>query len=141
MLSARGDGALRTFVLHLQGAIQSDRIDGVVSFCGRDASGSFAIWPGHVRMLTVLEFGLARFRCLDEGWEYLALPGAVLYFIADELFLSCRRFVRDRDFASIEKALEAELAKEEHQLKEIKTALHQMEEAMFKRLRQLGRRL
>jgi F-type H+-transporting ATPase subunit epsilon len=121
--------------------MQSERIEKVVAFSGRDASGSFAILPGHVRFLTVLEFGLARFRCLDGEWEYLALPGAVLYFVTDELFLSCRRFVRDLRFAAIEQALAAELAREEQELKEIKTSLHRMEEAMFKRLRELGKKL
>ncbi|GAB6066929.1 hypothetical protein JCM13664_02470 [Methylothermus subterraneus] len=131
---------MNTFVLHLQSATQTERIEGVVSFVGRDASGSFGIWPGHVRLLTVLEFGLARFRCLGGEWEYLALPGAVVYFVADELFLSCRRFFRDRQLAAIERALGAELAREERELKELKTSLKRMEEAMFKRLLRLGGR-
>ncbi|WP_022948557.1 ATP synthase F0F1 subunit epsilon [Methylohalobius crimeensis] len=135
-----------TFILHLQGATQSDRIEGVVSFWGKDASGAFAIWPGHVRMLTVLELGLARFRCEEGSWEYLALPGAVLYFVPDEssrsggqLFLSCRKFVRGRNLETIEQALETQISEEERQFKDIKTSLRKMEEAMFKRLWQLGR--
>lgn len=125
-------------VLHLQDATHTERIEGVTSFWGRDASGSFAIWPGHVRMMTSLSFGLAQYR-LAQAWEYLALPGGLLYFLDNQLFVSTRRYVRDRDLERIGEILESQLAREEQQLHQIKQSLRHMEEAMFKRLWQLGR--
>ncbi len=50
------------------------------SFIGEDASGSFGLQAGHARFMTILEFGLARFRTAEADWQYLALPGALLYF-------------------------------------------------------------
>ena len=62
----------------LRDSSSAKRIDGVVSFVGEDASGSFGILPGHARIMSILELGLARFRRADEPWQYLAMPGAVL---------------------------------------------------------------
>ncbi len=127
------------FVLHLQDAVHTETVAGVTAFQGRDASGSFTIWPGHVRMMTVLAFGLARFRS-DNAWEYLALPGAVLYFVSDTLYLSTRRYVRDPRLERVAEVLERQLAAEERSLGEIRQSLRKMEEEMFKRLWRLGRR-
>ena len=33
--------------------------------------------------MTLLTFGLARFRIADPPWEYLAVPGALAYFVID----------------------------------------------------------
>ncbi len=127
------------FTLQLQDATRTETVAGVTAFQGRDASGSFTLWPGHVRMMTVLEFGLARFRS-DGAWEYLALPGAVLYFVSDTLYLSTRRYVRDSRLERVAEVLERQLAEEERSLGEIRQSLRRMEEEMFKRLWQLGRR-
>ena len=78
MLYARrhaGKKLMNTFLLHLQSATQYERIENVLSFVGEDDSGSFGILPGHARMMTLLGFGLARFRVTDQDWEFLALPG------------------------------------------------------------------
>ena len=126
-------------VLHLQSATQYERIEGVTSFVGEDASGSFDILPGHERLITVLASGLARFRVSSDPWQYLALPGAVVYLLDDELYLSTRRYLRESDYRRISAALEAQLLAEEESLRVVKESLHQMEEAMFKRLWQMGR--
>ncbi len=126
-------------VLHLQDATHTEQIDNVAAFWGRDGTGSFSLWPGHVRMMTSLEFGLARFRT-GQDWEYLALPGALLYLIDNQIYLSARRFVRDRNLDQISAVLETQLAEEEQQLRQIKQSLHKMEEEMFKRLWELGRK-
>ena len=127
------------FTLHLRDATRTETVEGVRAFQGRDASGSFTIWPGHIRMMTVLEFGLASFRT-DSAWEYLALPGAVLYFVSNSLYLSCRRYVRDPHLERVAELLERQLAEEERALLQIRQSLRKMEEEMFKRLWQLGRR-
>ena len=76
---------MNTFHMNLQSTTQYERVEGVTSFIGEDESGSFGVLAGHARMMTLLRFGLARFRRLGEDWEYLALPGALAYFLDGEL--------------------------------------------------------
>lgn len=127
------------FVVHLQSATQYERIERVTMFVGEDASGSFGILAGHHRMMTPLQFGLARFRQDDGDWQFLALPGGLLYFVGNELFLNTRHYLRDRDYAKITKALAEQLRREEASLRELKDSLHRLEEEMFKRLWKLSR--
>jgi len=128
-----------SFTLQLFDSRQGQRIEGVQSFVGEDASGSFAILAHHTRFMTVLNFGLARFRVgSDEGWQYLALPGALLYFADNTLTLSCRHYLIDNDYEQITRRLDAELLVEEEQLHEVKESLRRMEEAMLKRMWEMG---
>lgn len=96
---------MNTFTLHLQGARQHDCIEGVESFVGEDASGSFGLCACHERCMTSLVFGLARYRCAYEEWQYLALPGALLYFVDKQLFVNARRYIQDSDYHRISEAL------------------------------------
>ena len=130
---------VKSFRLRLQDATRSEEITGVTSFVGEDASGSFGILAGHGRMLTALLIGLARFRVGENAWRYLAVPGAVLYFQDNVLTLSTRRYLLDDDYMRISQALQQQLLAEEEQLQTMKTSLHRMEEAMFKRLWEMGR--
>jgi F-type H+-transporting ATPase subunit epsilon len=131
----------RTLSLQLFDSRQSERIDGVTSFVGEDASGSFGILPGHVRMMTTLVFGLARFRCGAKApWQYLAMPGAVLYLADDMLTLASRHYLIDEDYERISKRLAEELLAEEEELLELHESLKRMEEAMLKRMWELGQK-
>lgn len=130
---------MKTFVLHLQAATQYERIEGVGQFIGQDSSGSFGILAGHHRLLTSLGFGLARFCTADCRWQYLAMPGALLYFVNDELFLNTRQYVRDPDYARITQALDEQVRVDEANLRSVKDSLHRLEEEMFKRLWRTGR--
>ncbi len=114
-------------------------VEGVTSCVGEDASGSFGILPGHTRMMTVLVLGLARFRCADNPWQYLAMPGAVLYFTENILNLVSRHYLIDEDYDRISTRLIEELLTEEEQLLEVRQSLKQMEEALLKRMWELGR--
>lgn len=125
--------------MHLQSATQYERIEGVTMFVGEDASGSFGILGDHQRMLASLQFGLARFRIKDGTWQFLALPGGLLYFVKNELFLNTRRYLRGSDYAGINQTLDQQLRSEEDSLRELKKSLHRLEEEMFKRLWSLGR--
>ena len=127
------------FLVKLQGATQSERLEQVASFVGEDASGSFGLMRGHARFVTSLVFGMARVRYLDGRREYLALPEAVAYFEGDVLTLSSRCYLRDADYSRISRRLRDELLQEETQLVEIKHSLEQMERAMLVRLWRLGR--
>lgn len=130
---------MRGFIMHLQSATQYERIEQVTTFVGEDVSGSFGILAGHHRMMTSLLFGLARFRTEEDEWEFLALPGGVLYFVENELFLTTRRYLRGTDYDGIAKALEQQLRSEEALLRDLKESMHRLEEEMFKRLWSLGR--
>jgi len=128
-------------VLHLESAMQYERFEDVESFVGEDASGSFGLLPGHARFMTVLEFGLSRFRIAGGEWQYVAAPGAVLSLAGADLHLSARRYLRGADFGRISAALREQLAAEERSLREIKHSVRRLESEMLKRLWQLGREL
>jgi F-type H+-transporting ATPase subunit epsilon len=127
------------FTLHLASATRGERIPGVASFVGADASGSFGILPGHARFLTVLDYGLARFRITGEPWRYLACPGAVLNFVRDDLFVNTRRYLVDDDYGRVSTLLAGQLAREEAELKTVKDNLQRLEQELFRRLRQIDR--
>lgn len=127
------------FTLKLFDSCQSEALEGVSVFVGEDASGSFAILSRHARFMTVLRFGLARFRRGNETpWQYLAMPGALLYFCDNTLTLACRHYLLDEDYDRISGRLAEELVKEEEALHEVKESLKRMEEAMLKRMWELG---
>lgn len=128
------------FVLHLESATQYERLERVTRFRGEDASGSFTLLARHARFITVLGFGMARFRTADGSWEYVAVPGGVVYFSDNELHLSTRRYLRDSDYTRVRQALQREFLAEEELLQEIKRSLRRMEEEMHKRLLELHRR-
>ena len=131
---------MKSFTLRLQDAMQGQEIEGVTSFVGEDASGSFSILAGHARMMTMLIIGLARFRVADGAWKYLALPGALLYFNDNVLTLSTRRYLQDSDYTRISEALQRQLLAEEEDLHTLKESLHRMEEEVLRRLSELGRK-
>jgi F-type H+-transporting ATPase subunit epsilon len=131
---------MKQFVLNLFDATHEQRIAGVTSFMGEDASGSFGIQPNHARFMTTLVFGLARFRLTAEDWHYLALPGAVVYFNNNELTISTRHFLIDTDLERISALLEQQLIIEEENLHASRESLHRMEQAMLKRMLTLKRK-
>jgi len=130
---------MNAFTLHLQDAKRYERIERVSSFVGEDASGQFGLRAGHERMMTILVFGLMRYRTGGDDWVYLAVPGGLVYFVENDLFLSTRRYFLDRDYQQITAVLQSQLAKEEQGLREIKQSLRHMEEEMLKRLWRMGR--
>jgi F-type H+-transporting ATPase subunit epsilon len=125
---------MRTFELFLQGARQFERIEAVTSFVGEDATGSFALRAHHERFMSALVFGLARYRLADGDWHYLALPGALLYFVDNQLFINTRRYIADTDYNRISQALTEQLLREEEVLMGLKRNLRQLEEAMMRQL-------
>jgi len=131
---------VKSFTLRLQDATHAEEIAGVTSFVGEDASGSFGVLAGYARMMTSLIIGLARFRVGNEAWQYLALPGAVLYFHDNVLILSTRRYLLDDDYMRISQALQQQLLEEEEKLHTMKESLHHMEEEILKRLWKRGRK-
>lgn len=132
---------MNSYTLQLYDSRKSLYVEGVASFVGEDESGSFGILSGHARMMTVLIFGLARFRRIEEkAWEYLAMPGAVLYFADNTLSLACRHYLIDENYERISRRLVEELLAEEEELLEVQQSLKRMEEALFKRMWEMGRK-
>ncbi len=125
---------MNAFVLHLQSGTQYERIDDAVSFVAADDSGSFGVLAGHARMMTCLATGLARFRTADGTWRFLALPGAVLYFVDDQLYVNTRRYLHDPDYQRISAAWREELQAEEEKLRTVTESLNRLEDEMLKRL-------
>ncbi len=130
---------MNTFVIHLQSATRYERIDGITSFVGEDASGRFGLLPRHTRFMTALSFGLSRFRVGQDGWHYLAVPGGLAYFTGRDLYVNTRHYVWGEDSKQIREALEQQVAAEENELRAVKQSLEQLEQEMFKRLLEMHR--
>lgn len=128
---------MNSFELEVHATTQSLQRHGITSFIGEDASGSFGLQAGHARFMTVLEFGLARFKAADDDWQYLALPGGLLDFSPAGLWIGTRRFLLDRDYARISRLLQEQLRAEEQALHTTKTSLRRMEEELLRRLWQM----
>lgn len=141
MLHARqheGGARLNTFRLEVHDSAAPRRFDDVSSFVGTDASGSFGLQAGHARFMTVLTFGLSRFRTGTGAWTYLAMPGAALYFEQDRLWLGTRRCLLDNDYDRISTLLREQLRREEQETEQTRFSLRRMEEELLRRLWQLG---
>ena len=127
------------FTLRLLDTTHSDDIEGVVSFIAADATGSFGILPGHARFMTSLRVGLARFRCQDGPWRYIALPGGILSFDGRQLVVGTRRVLLENDLDKVSAALRERLLVEEQQLEGTRRSLRNMEEELLTRMWRLGR--
>lgn len=128
-----------SFQLHLQSATRYERIEAVASFVGQDASGSFGILPGRASFMTILGFGLARFRVGDGPWKFIACPGAVLSFENNALCLNTRRYLVDDDYGRISGLLVGKLSEEELALKAVKENIQKLEQELLRRLHQINR--
>jgi F-type H+-transporting ATPase subunit epsilon len=85
-------------------------------------------------MMSLLGFGLARFRITEQDWEFLALPGGLAYFVDGQLYLNTRRYLRGKDYERLGVLLRQELLAEEDALREMKQSMRRLEEEMLKRL-------
>jgi F-type H+-transporting ATPase subunit epsilon len=130
---------MNSFDLLLRDNTHSEHFAQVSAFVAEDASGSFGIRAHHGRLMAAPVFGLARFRIANEAWQYLAMPGALLYFINNELTINTRRFLIDSNYQRISAALQEQLLAEEENLKTMKDSLHRMEEQVLKRLWEMDR--
>ncbi len=126
---------MKSFPLRLSDSRKSLYVEELVSFIGEDESGSFGILSGHAPLMTILVFGLARFRRKEgKTWEFLAMPGAVLSFRDNTLSLACRHYLLDKNYERISRRLEEELIVEEERLLEFRQSVKRMEEALLKRM-------
>ncbi len=127
------------FKIVLRDSVHGETIEGVSDFIGEDASGSFGLRARHARLMTTLVFGLARFRVAGQAWQYLAVPGALVYFADNTLMLSTRRYLLDDNYERISTALMQQLLQEEEALHATKHSLHRLETEMLRRMWELRR--
>ena len=130
---------MNTFSLLIQDATHDVHLEHVSSFIAEDSSGSFGIQAHHARFMTAVKFGLARFRLENKAWQYLAMPGALLYFENNRLTVNTRHFLIDSDYQQISMALQQQLLAEEQSLQSVKKSLHRMEEQVLRRLWELDK--
>ncbi|SDZ80952.1 F0F1 ATP synthase subunit epsilon [Microbulbifer marinus] len=131
---------MKAFTLQLYSATEHEEFADVTSFVGEDASGSFGILAGHLRCVTSLVFGLARFRRGGDDWQYLALPGGLLYFLDNRLQIYSRSYLLDSDYERISTLLRQQLLAEEQSLHQMRESMRRMEESILRRLWEVGRR-
>lgn len=125
---------MNAFTLHLLDARRSERIAGVVSFVGEDRTGQFGIQARHEPFMTLLGFGLARFRREGGPWEYLGLPGGLLHMTGPLLRLCTTHYLRDTRRQRLVEALETELRREQALRLEFRGSLRRLEDEMLRRL-------
>ncbi|MGF1761584.1 F0F1 ATP synthase subunit epsilon [Photobacterium sagamiensis] len=131
---------MKAFNLRLQDATHSEEIADVTSFVGEDDTGSFGLQADHARFMTILSIGIARYRIGDGSWKYLAVPGGVIYFHNNILTLCTYRYLLDDDCMRLSQALQQQLLAEEEMLQTLKESLHHMEEEVFKRFWEIGKK-
>lgn len=125
------------FTLNILASTQAQRFENVQSFVGEDASGYFGLQANHIDFMTLLVFGMARFRFVNEQWQYLALPSGLASFQSNELTISTRYFLIDTDFDKISKLLEQRALKEQETMRSARESLQCMELMVFKKIREL----
>lgn len=123
------------FELVVASPARIERIAAVTSFVGRDGSGQFGLLGGHEPFITVLEWGLARFRASGSpDWRYLALPGGTLRFRDDRLQIATRTFVIGEALDTVRAALARDTASETDRRASLRSSLDQLEQALMQRL-------
>lgn len=130
---------MTTFTLYLQSHTQHEKFENVVSFKGEDASGQFGILAHHDYMMTCLVAGLIEYRFQDQQATYVALPGGILYFLNNELYIATRTYFKSQDYANVVKVMDEKIKQEEEELIATKESLHHLDTEMMKRLWELKR--
>jgi F-type H+-transporting ATPase subunit epsilon len=130
---------VKSFTLRLRDATKSEEIADVRAFIGEDSSGSFGLLANHVRFMTLLSIGIARYRISAGHWKYIAAAGGVLYFNDNTLTVTTYHYLLDDDYMHISQALQQQLLTEAEQLKKCKDNLYHMEEEVLKRLWKIGK--
>jgi F-type H+-transporting ATPase subunit epsilon len=136
VLHARKNGSVRTFAIELSSQERYERVEDVVSFVGADRSGSFGILGGREPLATTLSWGLCSFRAVDTGTrEYVAVPGAVLYYFAPEVLHICARlYLRDQDPERIIRRLMDEMHAEEESSRSMHALLRDLDRELMRQL-------
>lgn len=131
---------MNTFPLTVCDGASCQRFDAVAALVAADATGAFGLQARHQALVAVLRPGLARFRLADGQWRYLALAGGVLRFADNAAELVSARCYLGDDAAALTARLAAELAREDSDLHAARATLAAIEQALKRRLAELGAR-
>ncbi len=110
-----------------------------LSFIAQDPGGSFGLRARHETFVTCLQPGLARVHIEDEGWWYIAQPGAVVVFRENVLRLSTSQFILSRDRDQLIARMEQVWQAADQGLRTTKTSYLQMEQALTRKLWEMNR--
>lgn len=130
---------MSNFSLLLQDAAQQWQSDNILSFIGRDTSGSFGIMARHATFVTCLEPGIARFRDGDGKWTYLAQPGSVLVFRENQLRLSTSQFILSEEHGLLVQKMETLWRSIYQNMNTSKRVTTQMDHALARKLADMNR--
>jgi F-type H+-transporting ATPase subunit epsilon len=135
VLHARKIVFVRTFAIDLSSQERYERVEDVVSFVGADRSGSFGILGGREPLATTLSWGLCSFRATDtHRRDYVAVPGAVLYFAPEVLHICARFYLRDQDPERIIRRLVDEMHAEEESSQNMHALLRDLDRELMRQL-------
>lgn len=130
---------MNTFIIELQSPVSGcEKFADVISFKGRDSSGSFGILANAEKRITVLSFGLASFQKKTGSKEYLAIPGGVLYFENNFLHIATQNYFHSASYSEITNALETKILTAESEIQKTKQSLRRLDQEILKRLTQLN---
>lgn len=131
---------MKTFVLLLNDLTRLERIEQVISFVGRDSSGSFGLQAGHEYFVTCLQPGLARYRDAQNRWRYIAQPGAVLVFDGRTLQIATSEYLCSDDHEDVVAALERQWAEQSQLSGLMRRTRLQLEQNLARKLWEMNRR-
>lgn len=119
------------------------RLEQITSLIAQDASGQFGILPGHVKLVTLLEPGLFRYRVGDgTAWFHGASAGGMLSCQRDagstQVRIVSRRFLLGDEPETLQKQLDELLASERTLRMSTRDSVAQLEHAFYKRMQQLA---
>lgn len=131
---------MKSFALMLLDTKGSQFFEAVTRFIGADADGSFGVLAGHVPMVALLRYGLARFTDSEGRWHYLALPGGVMRFADNRLTVTTVRYFLGEQRDEICQRLTDELAETDSELHAARATLSEIERSLVRRLAELSAR-
>ncbi|MDH5751112.1 MAG: F0F1 ATP synthase subunit epsilon [Deltaproteobacteria bacterium] len=125
---------MNSYTMHLRDVMKARDIVGVTCFVGETEDGAFGILPGHERAIIQLSYGLARYRQDGPDWQYLLLPGGVLYFQGEDMTIMSRHIFQSDDLGTALGEMENRLRAEEQSLENLKANLQHLEQEMMRKL-------
>ena len=131
---------MNTFELILQDMTQQWHEAEARSFVATDVSGSFGIQAGHETFVTCLRPGLARFMDGSGQWQYVAQPGAVVWFADNRLYLSTAQFIISPERDRLVQHMDEEWRAAAEALGSTKRNIVQVEQALARKLWEMNKR-
>ena len=100
-------------------------------------NGSFCLLPRHIDFLAALVPGILFFENRDGQDVFLAVDGGVLVKCGDEVSVSTRTAVQDRDLESLRRTLDEEMIQQEERERKTRTVLARLETSFARRFMEM----